>query len=107
MRVRPKKLEEPDVTRVGRITGVEKGKPVVGDGRALDVSNVIWCTGYRRGFDWIDIPVFDDQRLPIHQRGIVAKRPWPLLPALDVVRDNQPDSPLGTPHTCAYRHLCG
>jgi putative flavoprotein involved in K+ transport len=60
---------------VGRTTGVENGKPVVGDGQTLDVSNVIWCTGYHPGFDWIDIPVFDDQRLPIHQRGIVTDTP--------------------------------
>ena len=75
VRVRPKELEEAGVTRVGRTTGVENGKPVVGDGQALDVSNVIWCTGYRPGFDWIDIPVFDDQRMPIHQRGIVTDVP--------------------------------
>ncbi len=75
VRVRPKELEEAGVTRVGRTTGVENGKPVVGDGQTLDVSNVIWCTGYHPGFDWIDIPVFDDQRLPIHQRGIVTDTP--------------------------------
>jgi putative flavoprotein involved in K+ transport len=75
VRVRPKDLEESGVTRVGRTTGVENGKPVVGDGQTLDVSNVIWCTGYHPGFDWIDIPVFDAQRLPIHQRGIVTDVP--------------------------------
>lgn len=75
VRVRPKELEAAGVTRVGRTTGVENGKPVVGDGHLLDVSNVIWCTGYRPGFDWIDIPVFDDQHMPIHQRGIVENVP--------------------------------
>jgi putative flavoprotein involved in K+ transport len=75
VRVRPKDLKESGVTRVGRTTGVENGKPVVGDGQTLDVSNVIWCTGYHPGFDWIDIPVFDAQRLPIHQRGIVTDVP--------------------------------
>ena len=75
VRVRPKELDEAGVTRVGRTTGVENGKPVVGDGQVLDVSSVIWCTGYHPGFDWIDIPVFDDQRQPIHQRGIVTDVP--------------------------------
>jgi putative flavoprotein involved in K+ transport len=73
--VRPKELEEAGVTRVGRTTGVEDGRPEVGEGQTLDVANVIWCTGYHPGFDWIDIPVFDDQRLPIHQRGIVMDVP--------------------------------
>jgi putative flavoprotein involved in K+ transport len=75
VRVRPKELKTAGVTRVGRTTGIDNGKPVVEDGRTLDVSNVIWCTGYRNGFDWIDLPVFDDNHQPIHQRGIVADIP--------------------------------
>ena len=74
VRVRPKELAAAGVTRVDRTTGVEDGKPVVRDAQALDVSNVIWCTGYRSGFDWIDLPVFDDHQ-PIHQRGIVTDVP--------------------------------
>ncbi len=26
------------------------------DGRVLDVANVIWCTGFRPDFSWIDLP---------------------------------------------------
>jgi putative flavoprotein involved in K+ transport len=37
------------------------------------VANVIWCTGYRPGFSWINLPIFaDDLREPAHHRGIVA-----------------------------------
>jgi putative flavoprotein involved in K+ transport len=43
--------------------------------RKLDVKNVIWCTGYQRGFPWIDLPVFDDNGDPIHEGGIVHKLP--------------------------------
>ncbi|MEN8235737.1 MAG: NAD(P)/FAD-dependent oxidoreductase [Actinomycetota bacterium] len=75
VRVRPKELAAAGVTRVDRTTGVEGGRPVVRDAQALDVSNVIWCTGYRPGFDWIDLPVFDDRHQPIHRRGIVADVP--------------------------------
>lgn len=70
VRVRPKELKAAGVTRVGRTTGINKGRPVVDNGKTLDVTNVIWCTGYRSGFDWIDIPVFDDQHQPIHRRGV-------------------------------------
>ena len=37
-----------------RVTGVRDGLPVLGDGRALDVANVVWATGFRQVFDWID-----------------------------------------------------
>ncbi|MFN5220084.1 MAG: FAD-dependent oxidoreductase, partial [Cyanobacteriota bacterium] len=33
---------------------------------------VIWCTGYRSDFRWIDVPVFDGSGMPAHDRGITA-----------------------------------
>jgi putative flavoprotein involved in K+ transport len=75
VRIRPKELEEVGVERVGRIGGISDGKPVTTDGSTLDVSNVIWCTGYRPGFDWIDLPVFDGDGNPRHERGVVEESP--------------------------------
>ena len=76
VRIRPQELKHAGVQRVDRITHVDNGKPVTADGRTLDeVSNVIWCTGYEPGFDWIDIPIFNDKGIPNHQRGIVADVP--------------------------------
>src|SRR5205814_1085865 len=52
------------------------GQPVLADGRILDqVRNVIWCTGFHAGFSWIDLPVFDADGEPRHERGIVAEMP--------------------------------
>jgi putative flavoprotein involved in K+ transport len=31
---------------------------------------VIWATGYRYDFDWIDLPVFAVDGRPIHRRGV-------------------------------------
>ena len=41
----------------------------------LDVANVIWCTGYEPGFSWIDLPVFDADGEPRHDRGVVRCEP--------------------------------
>lgn len=71
VRVRPQELRRAGVRHVGRIEGVEGGLPVTGDGEVLDVPNIIWCTGFRPGFgDWIDVPVFDDDGVPVHERGV-------------------------------------
>lgn len=70
VRVRPKELAAAGVERVGRTTGVRNGKPVVDGDTALDVSSVVWCTGFLHGFDWIDIAVLDDEGSPIHTRGV-------------------------------------
>lgn len=75
VRVRPKELKRAGVRLVGRIEGVEDGKPITDDGEVIDASNVIWCTGYRHGFDWIDLPVFDEDGSPTHTRGIVDSQP--------------------------------
>ena len=75
VRVRPKELAQAGVERVSRITGVKDGKPVSADGDVLDVKNVVWCTGFRPGFDWIDMPVFDDSGQPKHERGISTEVP--------------------------------
>jgi putative flavoprotein involved in K+ transport len=54
---------------------VKGGLPATEDGQTLDVDNVIWCTGYRPGFTWIDLPVLGDAQEPIHQAGAVPEVP--------------------------------
>jgi putative flavoprotein involved in K+ transport len=60
---------------VPRVTGVRDGCPVLADGTRCDVSSVIWCTGFRNDFAWIDLPAFDDEGEPIHRRGVVDAVP--------------------------------
>jgi putative flavoprotein involved in K+ transport len=75
VRVKPKDLLAAGVERVARVAGVRDGRPVLEDGRVLDVANVIWCTGYHSGFSWIDLPVFGADGQPLHERGIVTSEP--------------------------------
>ena len=41
----------------------------------LDATTVIWCTGFRKVFDWIDLPVFDARGWPVEYRGVVDAAP--------------------------------
>ncbi|MGI8616365.1 MAG: flavin-containing monooxygenase [Actinomycetota bacterium] len=75
IRVRPKDLAAAGIERVPRVAGVEDGLPVLEDGRVLDVANVIWCTGYRSEFGWIDLPVLGADGEPIHDRGVARSEP--------------------------------
>ncbi len=75
VRTRSKDLAKAGVERLPRVTGVENGRPVLEDGRVLDVANVIWCTGFRTDFGWIDLPVFDPDGEPKHDRGVVESEP--------------------------------
>ena len=74
IRVKPKHLSRAGVERVGRVIGVRDGLPLLEDERVLDVDNVVWCTGFRHGFDWIDLPVLGETE-PLHERGVVQSEP--------------------------------
>ena len=75
IRRREKDLEAVGIERVERVAGVEDGLPALEDGRVVDVPNVVWCTGFRNDFSWIDLPVFDGDGQPQHYRGVVESEP--------------------------------
>jgi putative flavoprotein involved in K+ transport len=77
IRVKPADLAAAGVERAPRVTGVRDGRPLLADGRVLDVSNVIWCTGFHPGLSWVDLskPVCGADGEPIHDRGIVPEEP--------------------------------
>lgn len=74
-RVARKDIAAAGIERVPRVAGMREGVPVLEDGRVLEVANVIWSTGYKLDFRWIDLPVFDEDGRPVHDRGIVASEP--------------------------------
>jgi putative flavoprotein involved in K+ transport len=74
-RVKPRHLKAAGVERVPRTAGVRDGLPLLEDGRALEVANVVWATGYRPDFSWIDLPVLDPDGEPRHDRGVVDAQP--------------------------------
>lgn len=70
-----KKILEAGIEWVGKTTGTKDGQPQLDDGRVLDVTSIIWCTGFAADYSWIDLPVFDDYGYPIHNRGVVESHP--------------------------------
>jgi len=74
-RVRPKELAAAGVRRVPRTVGVRDGFPMLEDGRVMEVTTVLWCTGFRPDFAWVDLPVFDQDGAPAHHRGVVGSQP--------------------------------
>jgi putative flavoprotein involved in K+ transport len=75
VRTKPYQLTRAGIDRAPRVTGVSGGKPVLADGRIVDVTNVVWATGFHPGFSWIDLPIFGADGLPDHKGGEVAAEP--------------------------------
>jgi putative flavoprotein involved in K+ transport len=75
LRVKRADLAARGVERVtSRVEEVRDGSPVV-DGTPREVANVVWATGFRQAFDWIDLPVFGEDGYPRETRGVVAEAP--------------------------------
>jgi len=75
IRQKEKDIEQAGVQRTSRITGFVDGRPQNEDGEVLDVANVIWCTGFEKDFDWIDLPGLDSSGRLANERGAVEGQP--------------------------------
>jgi putative flavoprotein involved in K+ transport len=75
VRVKPADLDDAGVHRVPRTDKVLDGLPVLDDGRIMDVANVVWCTGFRSDYRWIDLPVVEADGEPRQERGVVTTQP--------------------------------
>ena len=76
LRVKRAHLLESGVERTdARVAGVRDGKPVLDDGRVVDVANVVWCTGFGKDVSWIDLPVTGEDGWPEQTRGVVESSP--------------------------------
>ena len=74
-RVRREDFAAAGIERVPRVVGVTNGRPVLENGRLLDVCNVIWCTGYTPSYDWIELELPIEHGYPVHNRGVVQSCP--------------------------------
>lgn len=68
-------LDTAGVNRVPRVASVQDGRPVLEDGRVLDVHSVVWCTGFHNRPGWVDMPVFGTDGEPSQFRGVASKEP--------------------------------
>jgi putative flavoprotein involved in K+ transport len=75
VRQKEARLVAAGITRVPRIAGVVDGLPKLEDGRVLDVTNVVWSTGFDAGLSWIDLPIFGPDGEPAHDAGVVRRSP--------------------------------
>lgn len=68
-------LLEAGIELIPRISDVQQGKPQSGDGHILTVDGVIWATGFRPDYKWINLPILDEHGYPQHSRGVVQSAP--------------------------------
>ena len=62
------------VCRVERLEEERGGLPVCGD-TVVEPRVIVWCTGFAPDYRWIDLPIFDEEGHPRHDRGVVPDAP--------------------------------
>ena len=68
-------LRRSGVRRVPRVSGVRDGRPQLADGRVPAVAAVVWCTGFRPGYDWMDARAVGPDGWPDQRRGVSVTLP--------------------------------
>ena len=76
LRVKRSDLADRGVVRhESRVDGVRDGLPLLADGTVVETANVVWATGFRQDFSWIDLPVFGEDGWPRERRGVTDGAP--------------------------------
>lgn len=57
---------------VGRTERAEGDRVFTREGEEVRVASVVWATGFRSDYGWIEAPVLDRDGRPIHKRGVTA-----------------------------------
>ena len=65
-----KDVMEAQVEHLPRLKGVHEGLPQLEDGRVLQVSSIVWATGFKPDFSWIKFSVTGENGWPNAPRGI-------------------------------------
>jgi putative flavoprotein involved in K+ transport len=68
----PRRARRHGIELHGRAVAAAGSSVSFADGAELDVRGVIWATGFRVDHSWIDVPVFDENRRAVHERGVTT-----------------------------------
>lgn len=63
------------VERHPRVAGARGGLPLLEGDRTLPVASVVWATGFRPDFSWVDAPIADESGWPAGDRGVSSVVP--------------------------------
>jgi putative flavoprotein involved in K+ transport len=60
------------VRLTGRVAAIRGDAVLTADGQQLRPASVVWATGFRPDFGWIDAPVLAADGTPLHHRGVTV-----------------------------------
>ena len=67
-------------------TRIEPSPPLSLDLRRGEIRTILWATGYRPDYSWLEVPVFDRKGRIRHDGGVVAEAPGMYLMGMQFMR---------------------
>lgn len=67
-------------------TEIEESPPLLLDFARNDVKTIIWATGFRPDYSWLDVPVLDRKGMIEHDGGVVTSAPGMYLIGMPFLR---------------------
>ncbi|HET7717159.1 MAG TPA: NAD(P)-binding domain-containing protein [Bauldia sp.] len=67
-------------------TEVDDSPPLVLDLVRGEIGTILWATGYRPDYSWLDLPVLDHKRQIVHDGGVIPKAPGAYVLGLQFLR---------------------
>jgi putative flavoprotein involved in K+ transport len=69
-------IDRAGLSRAGRTVAGEDGLPLLEGGSVVrDVAAIVWCTGFRPDYGWIELPALGLDGYPAHRRGMAVDVP--------------------------------
>jgi putative flavoprotein involved in K+ transport len=78
--------EEVDAPHRFDATEVEASPPLLVDFARSGIKTIIWATGFRPDYSWLDVPVLDRKGLVRHDGGVVTESPGMYLIGMPFLR---------------------
>jgi len=76
LRVKPADLAAAGVRHVeARVVDVRDGRPVLDDGTVVEARSIVWATGFRDDFGWVEPAPLGEDGYPVTDRGAVPSVP--------------------------------
>jgi putative flavoprotein involved in K+ transport len=67
-------------------TEVDDAPPLALDLTSSEIKTILWATGYRPDYSWLDLPVFDRKGQVIHDGGVISNAPGAYVLGLQFLR---------------------
>ena len=70
IRISADDLKAAGIKSLPRVAGVNEGYPMLEDKSIVKVRSVVWATGYKPDYSWIEMNITNEQGWPVTRRGI-------------------------------------